>query len=169
MKKMIKKLVIPLTIVYILIVMGYISLPKLFSVNMTASMPLGIYWLEEPKEIRRGDIIIFDADDDVMSIVVERGWLKPDMHFIKYVYGVSGDIYSIRNGRYIVNGEDKGAVQKYDSKSRALPSFLREGEYAVPDGYVLVGTPVVNSFDSRYYGPVPLSKVYNKAHYLAGW
>ena len=169
MKKIIKKMMIPLSLLYILMVMGYMPIPKLFSVNMTASIPLGIYYLEEPNEIHRGDTIVFDADDDVMNIAVERGWLKPGMHFIKYVYGISGDIYSIRNGRYIVNGKDEGPVQKYDSRSRALPSFLHDGDYIVPNGYVLVGTPVVNSFDSRYYGPVPLSRVYNKAHYLVGW
>lgn len=169
MKKWCKKIVIPLSMLYILMIMGYIPLPKLFTINVSASMPLGIYLLEAPEDINRGDIIVFEADDDVMSIAYERGWMKPGMHFLKYVYAVGGDVYSIKNGRYIVNGVDKGAVQKYDSESRTLPSFLHEGDYVVPDGYILTGTPAMNSFDSRYYGPVPINRVYNKAKYVLGW
>lgn len=173
MKTKVKKvLVMAASTILYLCIAGYITLPHLVIYNYTASLPVGWYWLEPAASLRHGDIILCDADEDTMQLAVERQWINPNTHFLKCIYGLPGDVYEIRAHRYIVNGEDKGEIKQYDSAGRKLP-LQPDGKYIVPEGYILTGTSEENSFDSRYYGPIPIKNVYNKAHYLCagfrGW
>lgn len=171
MKKKYKNvLVITASMLFYLLTAGYISLPHMLIYNYTASLPTGWYWLEDTDRISRGDIVLCDAEQDIMQLALQRKWIKKDTHFLKYVYGIPGDIYEIRANRYIVNGEDKGEIKRIDTEGRPMP-LLTDGKYTVPDGYLLIGTEAENSFDSRYYGPVSLKNVYKKAHYIdfKGW
>lgn len=133
--------------------------------NMTGSLPLGVYQVVEG-DVRRGDLVL--ACPDVSEILVEarrRGYLPYGLScpgwfggMIKYAAALPGDVVMATADGISVNGQpmpNTGRVD-VDSKGRPLPPLPRSGE--VPDGRVwLLSTYAGRSFDSRYWGSVPLS------------
>lgn len=97
--------------------------------------------------IQRGDIIVFKAPP-------QNGG-KDDM--IKRVVGLPGEKITIKEGRVFINGS---AID--EPYVRQIP-FNESYEYTVPmDSVFVMGDNRNNSYDSRYWGPVPLSLVIGK-------
>ena len=63
----------------------------------------------------------------------------------------------IDNATVVVNGQTIGAVPHADSRGRPLTPFGFCGPVA--PGTAFVATTTRLSFDSRYFGPVPLSSL----------
>ena len=82
--------------------------------------------------------------------------------FIKRVVAVGGDTIAIRNGRVIRNGKpaDEPFIEPCGTGSGCdFPQAIR-----VPEGYVfLMGDNRGGSDDSRYWGPIPVSRIIGKA------
>jgi len=82
--------------------------------------------------------------------------------FIKRVVAVGGDTLAIRNGRVIRNGRlaDEPFIQACPGGSGCdFPEPIR-----IPKGYVfLMGDNRGSSDDSRFWGPIPVSRVIGKA------
>jgi signal peptidase I len=82
--------------------------------------------------------------------------------FIKRVVAVGGDTIAIRGGRAVRNGklaDEPFIAPCADDSGCDFPQPIR-----VPRGYVfLMGDNRGSSDDSRYWGPVPLSRVIGKA------
>ncbi len=115
-----------------------------------------------PVEI--GDIIVFEVPDQV----VDRDPDKP--YFIKRVVGLPGDRVEIGSDGYIYrNGErlqepDFFATNYYFWQLTAEPYEFTRSD--VPEGHVLVfGDNSVDSYDSRYWGAVPLDNIVGRAFF----
>jgi conjugative transfer signal peptidase TraF len=129
--------------------------------NLTASVPRGLYYgtaLEGSPS--RGELVAFPVPEAVAPVVFGRGLLPRGAYLIKYVAGVPGDWVCLDAGRYEVNGELVGEVRALDSAGLPLPSFSFCG--AVAPGHYFVATEASNSFDSRYFGPLPASALREK-------
>lgn len=98
--------------------------------------------------ISRGDIIVFEAPQAS----------KLEQVMIKRVIGLPGDTVSIRNSVVYINGtplEEPYELEK--PKDDFKP-------YKIPENSVFVmGDNRNNSFDSRYWGEVPVDHVIGKA------
>jgi len=68
-----------------------------------------------------------------------------------------GDGVCIDDASFTVNGRFFGLVVSRDSAGRALVPFRFCA--AVPEGQPFVATRARLSFDSRYFGPVPLASL----------
>ncbi|MFQ5465126.1 MAG: signal peptidase I [Thermodesulfobacteriota bacterium] len=106
-------------------------------------------------EIDRGDVIVFRFPNDRSK------------DYIKRVVGLPGDTVEVRNRKIFINGEQwnesygvyKGGLYGEDAgRSRYF------GPYTVPEGRVFVmGDNRDRSFDSRYWGTVPVRDIKGKA------
>jgi type IV secretory pathway protease TraF len=74
---------------------------------------------------------------------------------MKVVAAMPGDRVCLDGAVYEVNGLVVARVLLSDSLGRALLPYHFCGE--VPEGQAFVITQAPRSFDSRYFGPVPLS------------
>ena len=117
-------------------------------VNLTPSLPIGIYALC-PDTPGKGDAAAFCLEGEFAEMARERGYLLAGScpsglrPLLKRVAGLPGDVipYDL-------------SVRPADSLGRALPSVPLQG--VVPPGMALVLADHPGSFDSRYFGLVPL-------------
>jgi signal peptidase I len=106
---------------------------------------------------RRGDVVMFLFGEE------------SSLH-IKRVVAVGGDEVSTSNGRIIVNGNPveppasacgtSAQATSYEASPRLVPQRVPAGRL------FLVGDNMNNSYDSRYYGTVEVSRVRGKPLYL---
>jgi conjugative transfer signal peptidase TraF len=138
----------------------YFSLSRLY-INISDSVPLGLYVKAGDQDIRRGDYVIFYLPENVASQVRGRQWFDEKISLLKIVAGLSGDTYAVIGGEYCVNGEFVGRVSINDNQGLPLPQ-LPTGQHKVKAGCFLPLATAANSFDSRYYGQVPLIQIKTK-------
>ncbi|MBN2070567.1 MAG: signal peptidase I [Candidatus Krumholzibacteriota bacterium] len=116
----------------------------------------------------RGDVVVFKFPGRERSL------------FTKRVIGVEGDIVEFRNGRLHINGEkiDQRAIGKTGEADLYEEDLfgrvhkiqhIRSARHAdnmkmsIPEGYVFVmGDNRENSYDSRYWGLLPLGNIEGK-------
>lgn len=105
--------------------------------------------------IRRGSLVQFEAPKEAQK-------LTKAFTVVKYVAGVAGDRWTIREDELWVNGQLWGRL--YLLPSLGLPPGALDGEGVVGEGelYVLGTTP--SSYDSRYWGPLATEQVRGVAH-----
>lgn len=136
-----------------------------YRINVTPSEPLGIWrirLLERPVAV--GDLVfICPPAMEAFSEARARGYLRHGLcpagvaPLIKTVIATTGQRVEIGadvrvDGRRIENSR----VVRVDGKGRVL------GAYAggiVPVGTVFLHSPYVASWDSRYFGPIPVSGI----------
>jgi Type IV secretory pathway, protease TraF len=135
-----------------------------FRLNVTESAPLGLWFLDKSKIPERGSLVSFcPPSTRIVMAMVAQYYLRPgdcigtgSYPLLKAVSAVSGDSVEIRDGMpALVNGKELPNTVA-QNKSLAWPS----GSYQVAPGYVWVfSTYNEKSFDSRYFGPVPIENV----------
>jgi conjugative transfer signal peptidase TraF len=119
--------------------------------NATASLPTGIYRLS-PGSLGRGDYAAFCLEGEFADLARERGYLQAGScpsglrPLLKRVAGLPGD--AIPGDLFI---------RSADSLGRSMPSALPEG--IIPSGMALLLAEHPGSFDSRYFGLVPLESL----------
>lgn len=112
---------------------------------------------------RRGDVVVFKYP------------LDPERDFIKRCIGLPGDELDIRDKALFLNGKrvEEGAYTYFTDphtypESPFVPEYYRTrdqfGPAKVPaDRYFCLGDNRDNSYDSRYWGPVPAENLKGRA------
>jgi conjugative transfer signal peptidase TraF len=126
-------------------------------VNMTPSLPPGLYWLSPGEAPAPGTLVAFPVPAGVRDLVRERRYLPPGAFLVKPVVATPGDNVCAEAGELTVNGEAVGTIRTTDSAGRALPHY--EGCGQVPEGRLFVASRYAKSFDSRTFGPIAASDV----------
>jgi signal peptidase I len=115
------------------------------------------------RDIERGDIVVFRGGPAVDNQVL-----------LKRVVGLPGDVLSIEEGRLMVNGApaDDGYVRPMgEGPEPTQPGpggpgapWSLQTPYEVPPGaYFVLGDNRTDSFDSRFWGPVPREALIGRA------
>ena len=127
--------------------------------NWTPSLPLGLYWVSPASSGRAkvGALVAFPVPAHVRALVLERRYLPPGALLVKPVVATAADRVCTDGGTLTVNGAPLGAIATEDTRGRPLPHDERCG--SVPEGDVFVASHFATSFDSRTFGPVPLTDI----------
>lgn len=97
------------------------------------------------------------------EIVVFHSPVKPRQDWIKRVIGVPGDTVSIRNNNVYING------RLYPEPFLKYRQSFNVAPLKVPPGYLWVlGDNRPKSWDSRYFGLLPMKKVIGQA-FVVWW
>jgi signal peptidase I len=112
-------------------------------------------------EPRRGDVIVFVFPEDRSK------------DFIKRVVAVGGDTVEIKNKHVYVNGKQVADPHAHFTDRRSMPAELYPRDNLKPrvvpkDHIFVMGDNRDQSYDSRYWGFVPLEDVRGKA-FLIYW
>lgn len=140
-----------------------------YRVNITPSMPGGIYKIKQWDGVtpfKRGELVSMCLSPEFSKIALERGYLRPGMcpggaqALLKEIVAIEDDDFSLTGEGVAVNGRllENSAPRTQDSKGRpmAFSRTLKAGK--IPSGFaLLLSTHHPGSYDSRYFGLVPLS------------
>ena len=158
------------------LVLGSLAAAQLcgFRINTTSSMPVGVWRVTLlPADLRRGEVVtVCLPDGDVARLAAERGYVPagscPDGRepLIKPVAAVAGDLVRVTRAGVSVNGIDVDGTAPLDrdTAGRPLQAFPAGAQQVQPGQVWLLAGFSRNSFDSRYYGPVPVGSVQSVAH-----
>lgn len=106
---------------------------------------------KNPADIDYGDIILFYPKEESKEIYVKR------------LIGKPGDTIAIHNGSVIRNGEI--LIEDFTLEGR---TDYEMDEIIVPDDcYFMMGDNRNASFDSRYFGSIPSSRIIGKVFFHA--
>lgn len=145
-----------------------------FRVNWTSSMPVGLY-LKTTPELAAGSRVLVCLPSEVAAIGRSRGYLPagscPDgsSPILKQILALPGDHVDLRRGSLAVNGHeiDHSEIRTSDTLGREL-EHVAFGSRTVRDGELwVVGSNHQRSWDSRYFGPIPIESVIGGARPLA--
>lgn len=126
-------------------------------INATASEPLGLY-ARVAGAAAVGRIVAFYAPPAAFPYAERHlGYLRR-VPMLKTIAGVAGDQICTARGRLVINERDLAPIVAIDREGRTLPHWsacrmLRGDEVFV------FSARVPNSFDSRYFGPVPRGSI----------
>lgn len=131
--------------------------------NLSNSEPWGIYRLSPfDGHFIRGELVIMEVPVQARPYVYGRGWLPEGGLLLKSIGAVPGDQVMIASDGILINQQYSGPVYNQDSQGKPLPEL--RGSFRIQPGYFLpLATAIPNSFDGRYFGPVPLRMILGKA------
>ncbi|MDR2054478.1 MAG: conjugative transfer signal peptidase TraF [Desulfovibrio sp.] len=121
-------------------------------VNPTPSLPKGIYRVVFGVP-ERNDLVSFCLEGEFADLALERGYLEAGScpsglrPLLKRLAGLPGDFVDPATF----------PIRSVDSRGRSIPSALTPG--VVPSGMAFVLADHPGSFDSRYFGFVPLESL----------
>lgn len=126
-------------------------------VNGSASEPPGLY-VASRRPAAVGERIAFRIPEPGRAYAARYLPARLRSSILKTVIAGAGDRVCADENRLVVNGHALAPISRQDRRGVALPRWhdcrvLRGGEFFVYSGRI------ANSFDSRYYGPVPATDV----------
>lgn len=156
------------------LVVGSFALGRVVKLNLTASMPIGLYAVRpSASAIPRGAIVIACPPPEAQRIGVANGYLAParglvadsrcssgSAPLLKYAVAFAGDEIDISAHGLSVNGHllDPHTPSRIDRDGRALGA-VPNGHYRLRKDQVWLYSPAIYSWDSRYFGPAKLGDV----------
>lgn len=136
------------------------SLPKKLIYNASESAPVGFYWIDH-EPISRGDYVYVRVPERVRNLVVERGYLPPNVPLVKRVVGLNSDRICRHLDEIAVNGTAVATAKKRDREGREMPDW--HGCHILTEQTVFLLQDHPQSFDGRYFGPVDRRLIIGRA------
>lgn len=137
-----------------------------YRINTTNSYPLGIYRVTSDINIARNQTILFCAPKkEIFEVAHKRGYIPLGMcadglsPLQKKIVGLPGDEVVVSSAGVKINGvlQKNSKVFRYDVKGRILPTC--DGGKILPGEIFVMSDYNERSFDSRYFGSIPISNV----------
>lgn len=132
--------------------------------NATASVPVGLYRLDPPGELKVGDLVAVQPDDRTARLLASGGWLPRGVPLLKPVAALDGQEVCRRAGRILIDGHVRARVFEGRVAGRQMPRW--SGCRRLAEGEIFLLATAPGSFDGRYFGPSSRAAVLAQAHPL---
>jgi conjugative transfer signal peptidase TraF len=131
-------------------------------VNASSSLPIGLYRTTSDKSAR---LIEFCPMEPFASMSASRAYrrkgncLDGAEPLMKPIVAVAGDTVEVSPRGIAVNGRliPNSATRTFDTKSRPLQHWPFDTYRVAPGTVWVISSFNARSFDSRYFGPIPVS------------
>jgi len=124
--------------------------------NASASAPIGLYRVMSGAP-KRGDLVLVRPTNPIAKLAAERRYLPMGVPLIKRIAAMGGDDICAFDGAIIINGKIVARQIEADNEGRPVPRW-NECRALDADEIFLLLKPA-DSFDSRYFGPVPRAQI----------
>jgi conjugative transfer signal peptidase TraF len=130
--------------------------------NASASVPIGFYVIHPAGRLTAGELLVVRPPAPLAQFMAARGYLALGVPLIKHVAALPGELVCRSGLAVTVNGIAEAQALDRDARGRKLPTW--QGCRTVQSGKVfLMNAGVPDSFDGRYFGPVPDSTIIGSA------
>ena len=137
---------------------------KRLAINLSASMPRGIYQLHPTHGFGTGDLVVVRLPPTAQQFAVAHGILVPGGTILKRVAAASEDRVCRFQQSVSINGRLAAVARTRDRDANALPQW--NGCIRLRPLELFVLGQATGSFDSRYFGVVDRSAVIGTARPL---
>jgi len=144
--------------------------------NTTSSFPLGFYKISKSTQYKKGDLVSFCAmPSRIIDRMIEQGYTQKNSlcphqtpQLLKKIVGLEGDRVKIGKRVSINNNEIKNS--KIFMQDRAgNPLTVQLSQTIEKDKFWAMSDYNERSFDSRYFGQVPLKNIIGIAVPIMIW
>ncbi|MGV7215367.1 S26 family signal peptidase [Bradyrhizobium sp. UFLA05-112] len=130
--------------------------------NASESVPIGLYRLQPSRRLTVTELVAVRPPEPLATFMDLNGYLPIGVPMLKRVIALPGQTVC-RNGLVVsVDGIDMGQARDRDARGRPLPVWLG-CRLIAPDEVFLMNWQSADSFDGRYFGPIPASVVIGQA------
>lgn len=148
-------------VIGVTLVAAVLPLPTLLLWNASASAPIGLYRVNPLARPAVGDIVAFAPPPALARFMAQRHYLPLGVPLLKHVAARGGSLICRRGGTVTIDGRIIAVARASDSRSRPLPAWRGCRVLKLDELFLL--NPAPDSFDSRYFGPVPASGLIGRA------
>ncbi|MBS7701422.1 MAG: S26 family signal peptidase [Chelatococcus sp.] len=130
--------------------------------NASASAPIGLYAIAAADALEVPELVAVLPPEPIAQFMVARGYVGRGVPLLKRVVGLPGQRVC-RAGRTItVDDVEMGAALERDRMGRVM--LVWQGcRIIAPGELFLMNSDVRDSFDGRYFGPLPAAAVIGRA------
>jgi len=133
-----------------------------FRINLTDSIPVGLYRITHQGNLKNAYVIFCPDDRQAFKIGLNRGYIDHGLYcggygyLMKKVVAISGDVFSVTNTGVFVNHEriPFSTPKLKDGLNRPLPQWHAINYQLKEDELLTMTSQSEWSFDGRYYGLV---------------
>lgn len=129
--------------------------------NASASAPIGLYRIHPGSTVQRGDLVAVRPPPELAQLLAERHALPLGLPLLKQLAATAGAIVCRRGDIVTIGGKRAAIARAHDSRDRALPTWRGCRTLKADDLFLL--NPAADSFDSRYFGPIPTRGLIGRA------
>ncbi len=145
-----------------------VDMPRRVIWNVSASVPLGLYVTTPVHRLRVGELVAVRPPEKLATFMASRRYLGAGVPMLKHVAALPGQSVCRRRLRIRIDGRPVASARLADSLGRPLPAW-RGCHRLTDDEVFLLNAEVSDSFDGRYFGAVPRSKVIARAVPVWTW
>jgi conjugative transfer signal peptidase TraF len=135
--------------------------PPLLIWNASASAPIGLYRVQSPRALSRGELVLIAPPEPLSAFLAGRGYLPKGVLLLKHVAAVRRQSVCRRGAVVVIDGVTAATAGAVDRIGRPLPSW--HGCRVLSEREVFVLNAPADSLDSRYFGALPISSVIGRA------
>ena len=136
--------------------------PPWYIWDASESIPIGLYRLQEARRLDVTELVAVRPPEPLASFLDFNGYLPSGLPMLKRVLALPGQTVCRTGLTIAVDRIEMGQARERDSRGRPLPvwqgcRFIAKGEV------FLMNWQSADSFDGRYFGPLPASAVIGQA------
>lgn len=138
--------------------------PQIFY-NKSASAPVGWYKLDADAPIKRDALVAAFAPAEARNFGAMREYLPEHVPLIKTVWATGGEMVCSENGTVRAPNRPDIYASAQDGLGRNMPSWTGCKTLQANEVF-LISTHVQTSWDSRYFGPVPMDNIIGVVRFI---
>jgi conjugative transfer signal peptidase TraF len=134
--------------------------------NVSESVPIGLYHVRPAERLAVTDLVVVQPPEPLASFLDLNGYLPIGVPMLKRVLALPGQTVCRTGLTVTVDNIEMGEARERDGRGRPLPVW-RGCRVVAGDEVFLMNWQSPDSFDGRYFGPMPASSVIG--HALPVW
>jgi conjugative transfer signal peptidase TraF len=148
--------------VILISVSAAINRPPVLIWNASASVPIGLYYVQPEDHLAITDLVVVVPPEPVAKFLEERDYLPRGVPLLKQVLALPGQTVCRIRLIIMIDGVVMATAREQDHRNRPLPIW--QGCHMIGDREAfLMNWQSADSLDGRYFGPLPATAILGRA------